>query len=135
MKLELMKMGCDINEKIKGVDLSNHRYRVRDLELKQPVKVVKHDKTYYINKIDTLELTCGAIRTKKGETLYDKGLWVDTEYKTDFGSYRLLDLESKLNEHNFGTRASRFNKKTLLKVINSISKTQYRGISEVKYYE
>ena len=135
MKLELMKMGCDIDKKIKGVDLSNHRYWVRNLELAKPIKVEKESGTYYIDKIDILEICNGAIRTKKGETLFDKGLWFDTYYEIESGSYRLLDLERKLNEHNYRTRASRFNKKTLLKIINSISKNKYRGIKEVAYYE
>lgn len=145
MKLELIKMGCNINdEDLEKTDLSNYRFWVKDLKLKNAIKVIKsvynndtqkyEDKEFSIDKIDILEIHSGARYNDKKERIDMFGCWFDTEYTIEnVGSFRLLDLENSLNAKNWNSMEINYNKKFILDMVNSITKNEYTDIIEIDY--
>lgn len=140
MTLELIKMGCNIVDLEKeNTDLSNYRYFIKDLELKNGIKKVHKEngtsgknKTYIINKIDCIEIVSGARYGKNNKCIDMFGCWFNTQYDLGIGSYRLLELEKQLNENNYNSENKTYNKQYILDMINSISKNEYNKIVEIK---
>ena len=116
--LYLEKMGCDFfydDEITKISDLNNYRYYIHNLELKDG------------KNLNTLEISRGARyqqTTKEVKHIDDFGCWFHTYYYKDNGvCIALLELDKKLNKGNYNT-TNIYNKKTILSLINSISKNK-----------
>lgn len=126
-KLKMEKMGMNIykDSELEGItDLTNFRYYIHDLELKDG------------RKIDVLEVMNGARYTekslKKGKSEDHKGTWFNTYYKDNDGvCYGLVELDKELNKGNY-KNGNLYTKKTVLDLVNSISKIKFDDIEEVK---
>lgn len=126
--LYLEKMGCNffVNDDIAKIsDLNNYRYYTHDIELKSG------------EKLDTLEIGHGARyqRNKNGYKYIDSfGCWFQTYYKDKDGcEWGLLELDKQLNKGNYNKK-NVYNKKTILNLINSISKKQYTNIEYIERF-
>ena len=125
-KLKMIKMGMNIykNSDLEGVtDLSNFRYYINDLELKDG-KICR-----------VVEVTRGARYTeqslKKGKSYDNLGCWFHTYYYDENNNcIGLLDIDNKLNKGNY-TLDNIYDKQTILKLINSISKIKFDDIEEI----
>lgn len=126
-KLKMEKMGMNIykDSELEGItDLTNFRYYIHDLELKDG------------RKLDVLEVMNGARYTekslKKGKSEDHKGTWFNTYYKNNDGvCCGLVELDKELNKGNY-KNGNLYTKKTVLDLVNSISKIKYDDIEEVK---
>lgn len=126
-KLKMEKMGMNIykDSELEGItDLTNFRYYIRNLELKDG------------RKLDVVEVMNGARYTeksmKKGKSEDHKGTWFSTYYRDNDGvCYGLVDLDKELNKGNY-KNGNLYTKKTVLDIINSISKIKYNDIEEVR---
>lgn len=125
--LKMEKMGMDIykDNELEGItDLTNFRYYIHDLELKDG------------RKLDVLEVMNGARYTeksmKKGKSEDHKGTWFSTYYRDNDGvCWGLLELDKELNKGNY-KNGNLYTKKTVLDMINSISKIKFDDIEEVR---
>lgn len=125
--LKMEKMGMDIykDSELEGItDLTNFRYYIHDLELKDG------------RKLDVLEVMNGARYTekslKKGKSEDHKGTWFNTYYTDNKGVCRgLVELDKELNKGNY-KNGNLYTKKTVLDLVNSISKIKFDDIEEVK---
>ena len=124
--LEKMGMNFFIDDDITKIsDLNNYRYYTHNIELKTGVK------------IDTLEIARGARYTSKGANIIkfdDFGCWFNTyHYKDNGDCVALLEIDKQLNKGNYN-KANVYNKKTILNLINSISKKQYTNIEYIERF-
>lgn len=125
LKMEKMGMNIYKDSELEGItDLTNFRYYIHDLELKDG------------RKLDVLEVMNGARYTeksmKKGKSEDHKGTWFSTYYRDNDGvCYGLVELDKELNKGNY-KNGNLYTKKTVLNLINSISKTKYDDIEEVR---
>lgn len=125
--LKMEKMGMDIYKdgELEGItDLTNFRYYIHDLELKDG------------RKLDVVEVMNGARYTeksmKKGKSEDYKGTWFSTYYRDNDGvCHGLVELDKELNKGNY-KNGNLYTKKTVLDLVNSISKIKYDDIEEVK---
>lgn len=125
-KLKMEKMGMNIykGSDLEGkTDLTNFRYYLHNIEL-------KNSKTCRV-----IEITRGARYTeqslKEHKSADMLGTWFHTYYYDENGVCRgLLDIDKELNRGNYKNE-NLFTKKTILKLINNISKIQYDEIEEV----
>ena len=123
--LYLIKMGNDFNkndEIIKNSDLNNYRYFIHDITLKN-------------NKnLDTLEISSGARYKYKNNKIYRNdcfGCWIQTYfYKENGDCIGLHEIDKKINLGNYqnDNYNNFYNKATILKIVNSISKYEYNNI-------
>lgn len=126
--LYLEKMGMDfsISDDITKIsDLNNYRYYAYNIELKSG------------EKLDTLEIGHGA-RYKRYKNSYKYidsfGCWFQTYYKDKDGCcWGLLELDKQLNKGNYD-KSNIYTKKTILKLVNSISKNQYTNIEYIERF-
>lgn len=125
LKMEKMGMNIYNDSELEGItDLTNFRYYIRDLELKDG------------RKLDIVEVMNGARYTeksmKKGKSEDNKGTWFSTYYRDNDGvCYGLVDLDKELNKGNY-KNGNLYTKKTVLDIINSISKIKFDDIEEVR---
>lgn len=123
LKMEKMGMNIYNESELENVtDLTNFRYYIYNLELKDG------------KKLDVVEVMNGARYTeksmKKGKSVDHKGTWFSTYYRDNEGvCWGLLDLDKELNKGNYND-SNLYTKKTVLDLINSISKIQYNEVEE-----
>lgn len=134
--LYLEKMGCDFfagDDIPKISDLNNYRYYIHNIELKNNLNSnkLKENKKYIL---DTLEVGCGARYDKNYKHIDDFGCWFQSYYKDKDGcEWGLLELDKQLNKGNFNN-SNIYTKKTILKLVNSISKNQYANIEYIERF-
>ena len=124
LKMEKMGMNIYNDSDLKGItDLSNFRYYIHNIKL-------KNGKTCKV-----IEITRGARYTeqslKEHKSADMLGTWFQTYYYDENGVCRgLLDIDKELNRGNYKNE-NLFTKKTILKLINSVSAIKYDEIKEV----
>ena len=126
--LYLEKMGMDFfydDEITKVSNLNNYRYYIHNIELKDG------------KKLDTLEVSRGARykqTTKETKHIDNFGCWFNTYYYKENGDcIALLELDKKLNKGNYNCN-NIYNKETILNLVNSISKIQYKNIEYIERF-
>ena len=134
--LYLEKMVCDffVGDDIEKIsDLNNYRYYIHNIELKNNLNSnkLKENKKYIL---DTLEVVCGARYDKNYNHTDSFGCWFHTYYyDNDNICYGLVDIDKELNKGNYN-KSNIYTKKTILKLVNSISKNQYTNIEYIERF-
>ena len=124
--LKMEKMGMNIygESELEGItDLTNFRYYIRDIELK--------DGTF----CDVIEVMNGARYNekslKKGKSADHLGTWFSTYSRDENGAcWGLIEIDKQLNKDNYNG-GNLYTKETILKKINSISKKQFEDLEEI----
>ena len=124
--LKMKKMGMDIykDPELEGItDLTNFRYYLHDIELKDG-KICK-----------VIEVMNGARYTEKSlkqcKSSDHLGTWVHFYWYDESGQcWGLSELEKELGKGNY-TNGNLYTKKTVLDLINRVSKIKYDLIEEV----
>lgn len=124
LKMEKMGMNIYRESELEGItDLTNFRYYVRDIELKDGTLC------------NVIEIMNGARYTAKsldqGKSADHLGTWFSTYSRDENGTCRgLIEIDKQLNKDNYNGD-NLYTKETILKKINSISKKQFEDLEEV----
>lgn len=124
LKMEKMGMNIYNESELENItDLTNFRYYLHDIELKDGTKC------------NVIEVMNGARYTnksiKKGKSEDHKGTWFSTYTRDENGvCWGLLEIDKELNKGNYNN-SNLYTKETILNLINSISKIQYDEVEEV----
>lgn len=126
--LYLEKRGCDFfhDDPIKEIsDVGNYRVGVYDYSIHG-----KDDKDYIIEfthydrkKVRKYRTNGALLKHPKTEIIQRNALHIDTQYETEKGCFRNIELEEKLNKLNYS-----YILEDILKCVNKISMEEYTEV-------